>query len=115
MVTFIQTESEVIKTDVRTIVPKLSREGSGWTYQSWQTSPTTNVPIDTCVLPSFHCQVEINSDFESVTIELYPFITNKSRGMVNQVVAFELPRGGTIKITGDEEFSLNLTDSPLGS
>lgn len=59
-----------------------------------------------------------HSDFESATIELYPFITNKSRGltmMVNQVVSFELPCGGTIKITGDEEFSVNLTDSPLWS
>lgn len=61
MVTFIQTESEVIKTNVRTIVPKLSREGSGWTYQSRHTSPTANVPIDTC-------QVQINTTVSRVQL-----------------------------------------------
>lgn len=47
MVAFVQTEAAVIKTDVRTIIPKLSREAGGQTYQGRQEkSPTASRSTD---------------------------------------------------------------------
>lgn len=55
MVTLVQNEAEVIKTNVRTLVPELRTEAGGQTNQGRQAkSPNADDSTDVCVGPSSH-------------------------------------------------------------
>lgn len=120
MVTFVQTESEVIKTDILELwsLSSVGMEVDRPINQDRQ-DLQPKMPQQTHVgLPSIMSGSNKHSDFENGILKLHPLAANKSSlltMMVNQMVSFELDLGGTTKISGGQEFSVNITESPICS